>query len=617
MCSLCFLLLLVVFVAAAKMRLSVVALLLGTSVSGVSAASPSAFAFAFASASAVSASATASASAVSASVASDSVAVPVQPAVGLLAEGTNTLDAVSGDFQLDTVTPTLTWAPQHTGTMELDQLAFTVSLRQQGRSQGSGKFEFTSDTLDFPQLKVPSGVLQEGTSYEWVVDTVHRASGAVTRSVPGAFHVGLLDPASWDGIAWLGSNETNLYRTDVSISDASNVVEANLYVCGLGYSQVYVNGAAASDSLLVTSAWSNNARHNFFSWFNVTNAVAVQAEGDADASTIGVGVALGHGWRNVTQFPRHDADWTTGDSTDRVLRAQLRVTYANGTVTTAAATSSDGSWSTTAGPVVTDSVYDGETFDSRMNQPGWSRAGYNAVAFGFDEWAPAQAVSDGPTGQMAPWSAPPVSVTETLQPISVTPHAPNVNSSCAVDPEGQSAALSCPGDGNSIADVTFASYGTPTGSCEDDNLARDKDCDADISAIVRSLCQGKASCTVECDQHQCGGTSLPGGDPCVNIAKTLAVAVSCANPVPSSNTTNYIVDFGRNLAGVVRLTGINEPAGSSVVMKHAEILQHAGLPGLPNPDPTAIYQDNLRTAKATDTFIASGTGNETYTPTMT
>lgn len=577
--------------AAATMRLSAVALLLGTTVSTASASTSSA-------------------------------TVTVQPAVGLLSEGTNTLDAVSGDFQLDTVTPTLTWAPQHTGNLEMDQLAFTVSLRQQGQNQGSDKFEFTSDTLDFPQLKVPSGVLREGTSYEWVVDTIHRASGAVTRSSPGGFHVGLLDPASWDGIAWLGSNETNLYRTDVSISDASNVVEANLYVCGLGYSQVYVNGAAASDALLVTSAWSNNARHNFFSWFNVTNAVSEQAEVAVDApadaaATIGVGVALGHGWRDVSKFPRHDADWTTGDSTERVLRAQLRVTYANGTVTTAAATASDGSWTTTAGPVVADSVYDGETFDSRINQPGWSAAGYDAVASGFAAWAPAQAVSDGPTGQMAPWSAPPVAVTETLQPISVTPHALNANLSCAVDPEGQSAALSCPGDGNSIADVTFASYGTPTGSCEDDNLARNKDCDADISGIVRSLCQGKASCTVECDQHQCGGTSLPGGDPCYNTAKKLAVAVSCANPVPASNTTNYVVDFGRNLAGVVRLSGINEAAGTSVVMKHAEILQHSGLPGLPNPDPTAIYQDNLRSAKATDTFIASGTGNETYTPTMT
>ena len=48
-------------------------------------------------------------------------------------------------------------------------------------------------------------------------------------------------------------------------------------------------------------------------------------------------------------------------------------------------------------------------------------------------------------------------------------------------------------------------------------------------------------------------------------------------------------------------------------LRHAEIMQHAGLPGLPNPDPTMIYQANLRSARATDTYLCAKTGSAAVT----
>ena len=177
--------------------------------------------------------------------------------------------------------------------------------------------------------------------------------------------------------------------------------------------------------------------------------------------------------------------------------------------------------------------YNGETYDSRLEQPGWSTPGYDAVGAGFAPWAPAAAVPAGPLGQMVPWAAPPVAVTQTLVPVSVTPHAgPVVNNTCGVDPEGVSVQMSCGGDGNTISAVTFASYGTPTGSCAAGDLAHNAHCDADIGAVVTALCAGKQSCSIECDQASCGGQPLPKGDPCFQTAKSLAVAVSCKSPPP-------------------------------------------------------------------------------------
>jgi len=75
----------------------------------------------------------------------------------------------------------------------------------------------------------------------------------------------------------------------------------------------------------------------------------------------------------------------------------------------------------------------------------------------------------------------------------------------------------------------------------------------------------------------------------------------------------FVVDFGVNNAGVAKLSNIKIAKGANVTMKFAEIMQHAMIPGVPNPDPKMIYQANLRSAKATDVYIAKGDGSaETF-----
>ena len=62
----------------------------------------------------------------------------------------------------------------------------------------------------------------------------------------------------------------------------------------------------------------------------------------------------------------------------------------------------------------------------------------------------------------------------------------------------------------------------------------------------------------------------------------------------------FVVDFGERRAGVVQLKGWQCATGSTIVLRHAEILQHAALPDLHGHfDPSMIYTGNLRSAKAT------------------
>lgn len=68
----------------------------------------------------------------------------------------------------------------------------------------------------------------------------------------------------------------------------------------------------------------------------------------------------------------------------------------------------------------------------------------------------------------------------------------------------------------------------------------------------------------------------------------------------------YVFDLGQNFAGFVRLKA-RGPAGTKIVLRFAEML---------NPD-GSIYTTNLRGARATDTYILRGQGEEVWQPRFT
>ncbi|WP_093769563.1 alpha-L-rhamnosidase [Streptomyces sp. F-7] len=90
-------------------------------------------------------------------------------------------------------------------------------------------------------------------------------------------------------------------------------------------------------------------------------------------------------------------------------------------------------------------------------------------------------------------------------------------------------------------------------------------------------------------------------DPPVRVTQELTPA-GVTEPEPGV----FVFDLGRNMVGSVRLR-VKGPAGTVVRLRHAEVL---------NPDGT-LYTANLRTAKATDTYILKGGGTETYEPRFT
>jgi hypothetical protein len=90
---------------------------------------------------------------------------------------------------------------------------------------------------------------------------------------------------------------------------------------------------------------------------------------------------------------------------------------------------------------------------------------------------------------------------------------------CALVNENSTASLSCP-SGQTIKGISFASYGTPTGSCPSFATSA---CHASTSkSKVEAACLNKSSCSV-------GASNALFGDPCGGTFKKLAIVYSCGS----------------------------------------------------------------------------------------
>ena len=99
--------------------------------------------------------------------------------------------------------------------------------------------------------------------------------------------------------------------------------------------------------------------------------------------------------------------------TNPALLAELRITYTDGTTTRV---TTDNSWQTGSGGLQTSGIYDGETYDARLDKPGWDQPGFATT------WP--SAVERNETMAVEPSQAPPIKVIDTLAPKTVTQPAP-------------------------------------------------------------------------------------------------------------------------------------------------------------------------------------------------
>ena len=180
------------------------------------------------------------------------------------------------------------------------------------------------------------------------------------------------------------------------------VRRATVSVCGLGFYELYLNGAKVGPRVLAPA----NTAYAQRLLFDTLDVTAVVKQG---ANAIGLWLAPGYS----DDYSRYGWKWEH----DKRAILQLDVVFDDGTTVSVV---TDGSWRAGASPITFASLYDGETYDAGLETPGWATA-----AFPADGWVPARLL-EAPAAKLVPNTMPPVRVIETLRPVTLGEPRPGV-----------------------------------------------------------------------------------------------------------------------------------------------------------------------------------------------
>ena len=290
------------------------------------------------------------------------------------------------------------------------QVAASEKLLAGGKGDlwDSGKVESDRSNL----VTYAGKPLESRQPYWWKVRIWDQKGAPSAWSEPAFWSTGLLHPGDWDA-KWIGLNSGNKTRPDNPHTrlparmlrrefDASKQIRrATVYASGLGFFDLYLNGARVGDHLM-DPALTNYSKLILYVTFDVTR----QLQPGRNA----VGAVLGNGRFFATRTGDKTPAKFTNYGYPRLL-LQLEIEYADGTRQRVV---SDESWKVTAdGPTRTNNEYDGEEYDARKEMPGWDKPGFNDAA-----WQNAD-LMDSPGGQLHAQMVEPTKDTQVLKPVSI------------------------------------------------------------------------------------------------------------------------------------------------------------------------------------------------------
>jgi alpha-L-rhamnosidase len=312
---------------------------------------------------------------------------------------------------IDVVQPRLSWEIVSDERNVL-QVAYQVRAASSPENLKSGKALFwntgkkISDNSVHVNYNGPA--LQSGQRIWWQVKIWDNKGNESDWSDIAFWEMGLLRESDWKA-SWIEpdieenvsvSNPCPYLRKEFKIK--SKIREARIYVTCHGLYQLSLNGEKVSDELF-TPGWTSYHKRLQYQVYDVTEQVQTGRNA--------VGIILGDGWY------RGNLAWNGKRNTygnKLALLFQLKITYENGNEEYIL---SDDTWKATTGPILKSDIYNGETYDARLEINGWNKSGYNDRS-----WS-GVTIKDYSKKILVGSEGPVVRITQTIKPVSklITP----------------------------------------------------------------------------------------------------------------------------------------------------------------------------------------------------
>lgn len=282
----------------------------------------------------------------------------------------------------------------------------------------SGKVESTQSI----QVVYKGKVLVSKTKYYWKVKVWDNNNDSSEYSEIASFETAMLKESDWEA-KWISSpivtdwfardNEIRkrgnnaspfneypapLYRK--SFESLKQVASARAYITGVGFYELHINGEKVGDNIL-DPAFTDYDDHVLYTTLDVTQFIQ-------NGKNV-IGVMLGNGWYNMqtrAAWGFNLAPWRAAPT----LKCQIEITYTDQSKEVIV---SDETWKFTLGPIIFNSIRQGETYDANKEIEGWDIANFDD-----SNWNNVDLVR-GPAGKLTSQVLPPIKVRKELPPKSI------------------------------------------------------------------------------------------------------------------------------------------------------------------------------------------------------
>ncbi len=286
-----------------------------------------------------------------------------------------------------TASPRFSWT--YAADTDEGQTAYRLTVTCRGQQVwDSGRVESKENV----NVVYGGAALKSAEVYLVKLETYSKNSSS---GISGTFETALFSKDDWKG-HWTGTNAVftdtiTVLRKDITIENKP-VVRARMYLLGIGYHYLYINGEKVGDEFLAPSN-SDYTKTLYYKTYDITKYLR--------AGVNAVAVELGYGW-----FGK------------KSVLLEMFAEYADGTRFTDNSYL-DGAWRVGRGPVTRNNVFGGETYDGTLAEKigDYRHAGYDAEwnngwMFAFRQLPE--------TGRLLADQTDPIRITAEYKPVKIT-----------------------------------------------------------------------------------------------------------------------------------------------------------------------------------------------------
>lgn len=337
------------------------------------------------------------------------------PALGLLVRSVISIAIESGSLRanaardpidVDTPSPRLTWR-LHSEKRGRSQTAYHIQASSTKDVANADLWDSGKINSETPFVFYDGERLSSRSSVTWRIKVWDNDDEASEWSAGAHFELSLLEEDDWEA-SWITNTEFETGNTSLPLfakefDTKCEVLRARLYLLGLGIHIPEINGERITDQVL-QPGYSTYEDTLLYSTYDVTKFLI----GGANV----LGVALGKGIYDAEEPLLGRYHKFSQEYQELRLIPQLEYECVDGDTRKIL---SDDSWLTSVdGPYWETSWFGGEEYDARKEIPDWSTVDGNR-----SNWD-AATVTERPGEKMVSPRSPPLKVTDTVKPVSVS-----------------------------------------------------------------------------------------------------------------------------------------------------------------------------------------------------